>query len=130
MQIHKFLAISATSLGLLAACDRPMDAPYTFDGPRSSSQSSAGYEADLAQCKSLAESYKSEEITQSALAGAAIGGVLGAVDDDNSNELEGAVGGAAVGALVGALSSQDEVRDARRDVVIRCLQGRGYKVIG
>lgn len=125
MTFHKTLPLFAITLGLLAACDRPMNEPYLFDGPKP-----AGYETDLAQCKSIAANYKADDVTGAAIGGAAIGGVLGAVDDSNDNELEGALGGAAAGALVGALSVQEKVGDARRDVVIRCLQGRGYKVVG
>lgn len=125
MTFHKALPLFAVTLGLLAACDRPMDDPYLFDGPKP-----AGYDTDLAQCKSIAATYKADDITGAAIGGAAIGGVLGAVDDSNDNELEGALGGAAAGALVGSLSAQEKVGEARRDVVIRCLQGRGYRVIG
>ncbi|WP_323770022.1 YMGG-like glycine zipper-containing protein [Antarctobacter sp.] len=119
-----------TSLFLIApltfvtACTAPMDRDYTLDGPRN-----AMFDTDLASCKVAAANYRPDAHLDGALTGAATGAVFGALDNEDDRGT-GAVAGAAVGALAGIAAAEDELSEDRREVVIRCLQNRGHRVIG
>lgn len=84
------------------------------------------YERDLAECKSLA---KQRDVGQSAAGGALLGALLGAA-------LGGAIGGhnyigygAGVGAVEGTAAGAAGAAGAQYQIVERCLQGRGYRVL-
>lgn len=87
------------------------------------------YLADLDDCQSVAKTkhYDNGDARTSALAGAVVGGAVGAIEDDS---IEGAIVGALLGGLLGAASSADETRSDRKDIVIRCMLGRGHAVVG
>ncbi|GGF53164.1 MULTISPECIES: glycine zipper domain-containing protein [Mameliella] len=122
MKIDRTLLI--LPLVALAACTAPMDRAYTLDGPRN-----AMFDTDLAQCKDAAHAYRNGAHKDGALTGAAAGALIGALDEED-DRLGGAVGGAAFGALAGVAAAEEELSAERRNVVIRCLQGRGHRVIG
>jgi uncharacterized protein YcfJ len=84
------------------------------------------YERDLAECKALA---RQRDVGQSAAGGAILGAILGAA-------LGGAIGGsdyvgygAGVGAVQGTAAGAASGADSQYQIVERCLQGRGYRVL-
>lgn len=85
------------------------------------------YEADLGECQQYAN--QTAGAGQSAAAGAAAGAIFGAV-------LAAAAGGGAsrkstagVGAVTGAAGAAGQGENNQRNVIRRCLSGRGYKVL-
>ena len=123
-----FIAGVATALTACAsggAAYRPIvDAPNTAGY-------AAKYEADLADCRSFAEQrrYDNSDVRTQALVGASIGGVLGLIEGDGTEFEDFAVGAAAGGAF-GAGSGALETRGERKQIVVRCMQGRGHRVLG
>ncbi len=97
-----------------------------LDGP-----ASATYRADLAACQQLAadQSQFDQETLAAAALGAGAGALLGIADDSMSDE-EGAFGGAIVGAVVGGAAGWASATERREAIVVRCLQGRGHRVVG
>lgn len=109
-----------------AACAKaPVDRPLTVDGPRA-----IGFQDDLAVCRNLALSHDDPELNKGIAGSTAIGAVVGGLGADNGGELEGALIGAAVGGLVGAAEKNETIKGEQRQVLIRCMQGRGHRVIG
>ena len=85
------------------------------------------YEADLIECQQFAK--QTAGAGESAAAGAAAGAVFGAL-------LAAAAGGgssrrstAGVGAVSGAAGAGAQGETNQRNVIRRCLGGRGYKVL-
>ncbi|MAM62209.1 glycine zipper family protein [Maritimibacter sp. UBA3975] len=120
-----FLSLFAAAT--LAACD-DMGANYTpiLDGPQT-----AAFQSDLAACQTLAKSQRQfdHETMAAATMGMGAGALIGALDDDH-DPLGGAIGGAVAGALTGGVASAVSVSDRRQSIVIECLRGRGYRVVG
>lgn len=87
------------------------------------------YHADLEDCQELARTkqYDNGETRTAALAGAVVGGAVGAIEDDS---IEGAIVGALLGGLIGGASGAAETRTDRKEIVIRCMAGRGHPVVG
>ncbi|MEP2990599.1 MAG: hypothetical protein ABJN65_15165 [Parasphingorhabdus sp.] len=87
------------------------------------------YHADLADCQALAKTkrYDNGETKTAALAGAVLGGAVGAIEDDS---VEGAIAGVLLGGLIGAAGGAADTRTDRKDIVIRCMDGRGHAVVG
>lgn len=87
------------------------------------------YHADLADCQALAKtkSYDNGDSRTSALAGAVVGGAAGVIEDGS---VEGAVVGVLLGALIGGATGAADTREDRKDIVIRCMDGRGHAVVG
>jgi len=83
------------------------------------------YEIDLRECQAIASQrdYFSNENTQNTIAGAAVGGILGA------DGLSGVVTGAAIGAAIAATGSALNTRGDQKDIVINCMQNRGYTTL-
>lgn len=108
-----------------AACGQSeVDRPLTLDGT-----ANASYNGDLAQCRAIAENYRAEDLRRGAIGGAVVGGLIGGTTS-GSDKLDDALIGAAVGGLVGAAEASEELDGLRRDVIIRCMMGRGHPVIG
>ncbi|SFR01449.1 glycine zipper family protein [Poseidonocella sedimentorum] len=108
---------------LLGACaEMGTDVDPILDGAPN-----ARFESDLAACRDLArnQSQLDHETMASAALGAGIGGLLGKVDEDGD-----ALGGAVVGALAGAAAGVSNASDAREEIVLNCLRGRGHAVVG
>lgn len=85
------------------------------------------YENDLRDCQGFAQ--QTADAGQAAAAGAVAGAVLGAL-------LAGAAGRdyskgrtARVGALTGAVGAGAEAETGQRNVIRRCMAGRGYRVL-
>lgn len=93
-----------------------------LDGPESES-----YQSDLSACQNLAASQ--ERFNQEALGGAAAGGLLGAAvanHEGSATTAEGLIGGA----LIAYVMAQVEAVEAKEDLVVACMQGRGHRVVG
>lgn len=110
------LVIAALALALSACAYNPVvDRP----GP--------SYQQDLAECRALAEGE----------AGAGTGAAVGAVGGAVLGEVVGRTGGlmnqrghmSGLGAALGAMSGAAAGAQAQREVVQRCLIGRGYRVL-
>ncbi|KAJ01820.1 glycine zipper family protein [Sulfitobacter mediterraneus] len=89
---------------------------------------SAAFQSDLTACQSVAKSrrWDNAETRQNVMLGTAMGAALGAADKDGGTALGGAVAGALATTLGGAVKS----RDARRHIVVTCMQQRGHRVVG
>ena len=86
----------------------------------------SSFEEDLEACELIAEQVPvGERAASGAAVGAVLGSVLGAVFGNSNTAERGAGAGAVSGGVRGAqdgLSEQDQV-------IKRCMQGRGYKVL-
>ena len=88
---------------------------------------SANYEADLQQCQDLAKQrgYLQGDSVGETMLGAAGGTAIGAIADGWSGAWIGALIGTGVGAVDGAYQAKDD----RKNIVIKCMKGRGYNVV-
>lgn len=95
------------------------------DGPKD-----AKFQQDTAECQALAEqrSYTNSDVKTGAVAGAVVGGVIGLLSrgNDTSNTLIGT----AVGGVYGGGGAALNTRTERKNIVKRCMIGRGHRVIG
>ena len=123
MKVFAYMSVAA-SLFVTACAGSGAGYQPIVDG-----NTSANYKTDLASCQSLAEerSYFNADTKNDAMIGAALGAVLGLLDEGDSGA---AVGGAIAGGLAGAGSSAYKARDERRLIVIDCMKGRGHAVVG
>ncbi|WIY24546.1 hypothetical protein [Parasedimentitalea psychrophila] len=117
----KFLTLTALIL-LLTACDEtvPVNAPLQLNGP-----TGTHFEADEAQCRSMARQVGQGYIQQSA----ALGGVGGALVGATESRDKAAVG-ALLGAVTGAAIADAQVKQAQRDYLVDCMQQAGHPVVG
>lgn len=122
------LTISITSLSGCASSG----ANHTpiIDAPKT-----AQYQADLEACRTLAgESEIINDETKGATAlGAALGGISGLSHNrrygrksDGNNVLAGALVGAALGGGIGVYGGYKK----QKNILTRCMTGRGYHVLG
>ena len=126
---HRRYGIAATAAVALclAACG-----PYEpIIDHRRSGFSDFTYQRDLAECRSYAEQVDTGRQTigaglGGAAVGAAFGAIIGAFDGSAGR---GAGLGASVGGLGGALGGAADANQRQRDIVRRCLAGRGYAVL-
>ncbi|MCV6591981.1 MAG: glycine zipper family protein [Silicimonas sp.] len=118
----KKLIVLPLILTIAACANKGADYQPVLDGAPT-----AGYQSDLAACRSLARSQSKldRNTRNSAMVGAGTGAVLGELDDDGD-----AVGGAIVGALAGGAAGMQEANKKREAILISCLRGRGHKVVG
>jgi hypothetical protein len=125
---HRLLDMSALAVVVTLAGCADSGAGYRpiLDGPETQA-----YRADLAACQELARDQRQfdEETAGAAALGAGIGAVAGLVDDDTS-DAEGLIGGALVGGVAGGAAGAIEASSRREDIVVECLRGRGYRVVG
>ncbi len=93
-------------------------------------QPNQNYVADLGECQQLAEtrSYMNDDVKTSAAVGAVAGALLGGLDDDGG--WGEAVAGAAIGGALGAGTGAWDMREERKNIVIQCLRGRGHLIAG
>lgn len=86
----------------------------------------SGYESDLQDCQAYANEVPvGEKVATGAVVGAAVGGVFGAVIGDSRTAERVAGAGAVSGGVKGAGKGLSE----RDQVIKRCMQGRGYRVL-
>lgn len=86
----------------------------------------SGYSSDLADCQAYADEVPvAEKAATGAAVGAVVGGVFGAVLG-NSRTAERVAG---AGAVSGVVKGTGKGLSERDQVVKRCLQGRGYRVL-
>lgn len=85
------------------------------------------YESDLRECKSYATQTAGagETAAAGALAGAVLGGVLAAAAGKNYSRSSTA----RVGAVTGAVGAGARGETDQRNIIRRCLAGRGYNVL-
>lgn len=125
----KLKLITITSLTLALAGCGSTGANYRpiVDGP-----TGYAYSRDLGQCRQVAErkSYVNDDAKLKAVAGAVLGGLIGAASADKGDAGEGAVAGAVVGGLIGTGDGASEAHKDRKKIVIRCMRGRGHNVVG
>jgi hypothetical protein len=93
----------------------------------------ASLDRDLAECKELASKASGGTATEAAkgtgvgaLGGAAAGAVIGAV---TGNAARGAATGAAIGGVGGAAKEGLSAEQQYKRSYIKCLEGRGHRVI-
>ncbi len=84
------------------------------------------YESDLRECQAYAEQLNpAEHAAGGAVAGALFGAVLGAIV--GNHDLAAQMAG--VGAVSGAASGGGEGANAQKNIIRRCMSGRGYRVL-
>lgn len=85
------------------------------------------YNHNLKECQEVAKAreYLSGNTQNHAIEGTAVGAGLGA----SGGDLSGLAAGAVVGGLVGAGLGVSQVTTQKEEVIVKCLQDRGYKVI-
>lgn len=90
-------------------------------------RSSGNYEQDLAECQQLAtqRASQAQSAGAGALLGALFGAALGAAAGLDSNSIGKVAGVGAVHGVAAGASNTDQ-----RDIVTRCVQGRGWNVVG
>lgn len=84
------------------------------------------YQQDLAECERLAEQTGTGQKTATgAIAGAVVGGLLGAAVGNSST----AGRGAAAGAVLGGASAAGSGAQEKASIAKNCMRGRGYRVL-
>lgn len=120
------LTLTAISLPLSACAGGGAAYQPIIDGPLG-----ANYASDISGCRQVAErrNYNNSDTRTGALLGAGFFG-LGALGDDDDNDVGDVIGGALIGGLLGGAISALETRSERKDIVRNCMSGRGYSVLG
>ena len=120
------LAVAASLISLISGCAAPSGANYRpiidtqgIDFNR--------YEADLRACQGFATQTANagESAVGGAVAGAMLGGLLAAAAGKGYSKTNSAQ----VGAVTGAVSAGAKGETDQRNIIRRCLAGRGYKVL-
>ena len=84
----------------------------------------SNYETDLAQCQQYAEQISTgKDAATGAGIGATVGWALSAVSGGDNKV------GASAGAVAGGASGLGKSASSQKDIIKRCLHGRGYKVL-
>ena len=114
-------AICLLSLGLSGCAATGADFIPHVDRP------GPNYNTDLQQCQNLAaqRSYVNGDSVMDTALGAAGGTTIGAIASGWSGAWIGALIGTGVGAVGGAFSAKDD----QKQIVIKCMKGRGYAVL-
>ncbi len=125
MKTQTLALLALSSLAVTACANTGAAYRPIVDGPQD-----AKYEHDLADCQRIAQQreYLNGDTRTAMLAGALIGGALGALTNNSDSEdvFDGMLGGAAAGGLSGAADAHGE----RREIVLNCMAGRGHNVLG
>ncbi|MEO1107665.1 MAG: glycine zipper family protein [Pseudomonadota bacterium] len=121
MKMTKAYGLMALGLTLTACADA--NDPLIVDGHRN-----PNFQSDLAACEQV--SLQKEKSNDSAIAGAIVGGLVGAAEADSGDALAGLGVGAAVGGLLGTAEDSSELDEARKSIVFNCMRGRGHNVVG
>lgn len=118
--MKKLVVLAA--LGLAACGDYYSNRPLAVDGPRK-----ANFAQDETECRALAANFNPGKQGANIGAGAFEGALIGNLTGGGT---EGGLTGAAIGGVLGAAEGYYEDDEARRQVLINCMIGRGHKVIG
>ncbi|EBA17670.1 hypothetical protein RSK20926_18067 [Roseobacter sp. SK209-2-6] len=118
------LVIGCIAVLGVSACSQTFEDPLLVDGPKSPL-----FESDLAQCRQISANHTQDQVKTPALQGAAIGAVVGALDSTDGDRVDDALIGAVIGGGIGALEGTVEQDEARRKILLRCMQGRGHRVL-
>lgn len=86
------------------------------------------YEVDLAECQQYAQQQggTGTSAAKGAVGGAGVGGLIGLVTGGNGTRVAQSAG---VGAVIGGATGAYSGNKAQENIVKRCLNGRGYKVL-
>ena len=114
-----FLIMSSTGCANMGANYRPIVDNKGVDLNR--------YEVDLQECQAYAT--QTAGAGESAAAGAAAGALFGAVLAAAAGRNYSRSSSAGVGAVSGAASAGASGENNQRNIIRRCLAGRGYKVL-
>ena len=138
--IARMTAAVLAVVALGAGCAH-YQSPVLYPNAKLQEAGKAQVEAEIAACRSLADDYVSsgaatakeigKDVAVGGVGGAAIGAVGGAVSGGGAGL--GAAVGAAVGATAGVVTGAArsiEPSPTYKSFVDRCLQERGYQVIG
>jgi len=118
--MNKFLLLSATVIMLtFTGCARY--AQIIID-PRDNNMEH--YQADLAECRQIAEQIESK-VAEGALGGAIVGAIVGGIIGGRDTSVTTAQLGALSGGLEGGVYTIQE----RTRVVKNCLRNRGYRIL-
>lgn len=98
---------------------------------RSSNRTMAEYERDLAECQALASQRSvATDAALGTVGGAAVGAGLGAaVGAITGSAGRGALLGTAIGGIGGGTAMAGNTASSQRDIINRCMAGRGYAVL-
>lgn len=91
------------------------------------------FEADLGECRTLAQSQRQldQDTTATAATAAVVGAALGAMEGHaDDNVAEGAVVGMLGGAAIGGAAGASEASTKREEIVVECMKQRGHRVVG
>lgn len=120
----RIIALGPVLVISLGACSNSFEDPLLLDGPQN-----AAYQTDLAQCRALAAQHTQGQGKTAALQGAGIGAVIGVLDGNDGDRADGALVGAAIGGGLGALEGNSARDEEQRTILLRCMQGRGHRVL-
>jgi hypothetical protein len=137
MNLRALLACALAAL--LLGCAGP--GPILYPNPHAQTVGKGQAEADIAQCRQVAEAAGAsgdQDAAERAAKGTATGGLIGAAGGAVGGAISGGAGtgaliGAASGATIGLLQSLfagPQVSPAYRNIVDRCLRERGYEPAG
>ncbi|MGR3622215.1 hypothetical protein [Pseudophaeobacter sp.] len=107
---------------LTAGCTEPvpLEAPLQATPPLA-----ASFNSDETQCRAEAGRVGEGHVGKTAAVGGVIGAAGGAIEGSDD-----ALIGALLGAAVGAAAGDFDVKQARRNYLVRCMQQRGHAVTG
>ena len=131
----KNLAMVAVAAVILTACAQNQGGRFNYTPVvdlHQSGKSGEQYRADLDQCQQLAaQRNAAADAAGGAVAGALLGAVLGGITGHALGVPQtGAAYGAAYGAVGGGVQAGASGYQNQRQIVQRCLTGRGYLVLG
>jgi hypothetical protein len=118
--------VLAVALPALAGCvSNGAHYEPIIDAPRNQQ-----YYTDLGDCQHLAENRNliDGETANRAALGAGVGAAIGVTR--RGDDLENAAVGAAVGGAIGGATGLYDANAERRHIVMSCMSGRGYRVLG
>ena len=125
-KIFTAFVIGATAVSLLSGCAAPSGANYR---PIVDTQGVDfnRYESDLKACQGYAT--QTASAGESAVGGAVSGALLGGLLASAAGKGYSRTNTAQVGAVTGAVSAGAQGETSQRNIIRRCLAGRGYKVL-
>ena len=134
----RYFVYAMTALALAAGCAATSQRPVLYPNAHFKSVGDAAAQRDIDECIRMAENAgapkSGNQVAKSGVQGAAVGGVAAAVGTliRGGSVAEGAAAGAAVGGAAGAVHGafQTDGNSTYRNFVQRCMQERGYDVIG